>query len=56
MVILNKNETEEILSTERFSEIIKKSKTGWDIISGKEIQDISSIKVAPKSALILELN
>jgi glycosidase len=56
MVILNKNETEEILSTERFSEIMKKSKTGRDIISGKEIQDISSIKVAPKSALIIELN
>jgi len=56
MVILNKNETEKTLSTNRFSEIIKTHKSGKEIISGKEIKDISTIEVAPKSAMIIELN
>ncbi len=55
MVVLNKNTEEKTLSTGRFSEIIKNRKTGKEIISGKEIHDISSIKIAPKSAAIIEL-
>ncbi len=56
MVVLNKNDEEKTLSTGRFSEIIRNCKTGKEIITGKEIGDISTIKIAPKSAMIIELH
>ncbi len=56
MVILNKNESEKTLSTNRFLEVIKEHKTGKEIITGKEIQNISELKLAPKSAAIIEFN
>ena len=55
MVILNKNTGEQTLLTERFSEMTKGYKTGKEIISGKNVGDISEIKIAPKSAMIIEL-
>jgi hypothetical protein len=55
MVILNKNETEKTIKTDRFSEIISDYKSGKEIISGKQISDISEVTVPAKSAIIVEL-
>lgn len=55
MIILNKNSSEQVVSTDRFSEIMKGCKSGKEIISGKEISDITEITLAPKSAMIIEL-
>jgi len=55
MVILNKNEVETRLSTQRFSEILKGFSGGTEIITGGKIKDISTITVPSKSAMIIEL-
>lgn len=55
MVVLNKNELESTLTTDRFNEIISGYKSGRDIISSTQIPDISEIKVPAKSAMIIEL-
>ena len=55
MVSLNKNETEKVLSTDRFKEIVARFKSGNDIISSTQINDISEINVPAKSAMIIEL-
>jgi glycosidase len=56
MVILNNNENEDKeLNTERYSELLNQYTSGKDIISHKEIQDLSTLKVAAKSAMIIEL-
>ncbi len=48
MVILNKNSSEQVVSTDRFSEIMKGCKSGKEIISGKEISDITEITISSK--------
>ena len=55
MVILNKNETDKVLTTDRFKEIVAGFKSGNDIISSTHINDISEINVPAKSAMIIEL-
>jgi len=55
MVIINKNETEKVLATDRFKEIISDYSTGKEIISSTQISDISEINVPAKSAMIIEL-
>jgi glycosidase len=55
MVILNKNETEKMLSTKRFAERMDGFSSGTDIISSAGIADLSAIKVPAKSAMIIEL-
>ena len=56
MVILNKNAEEKIIDTYRFSEMILDYKTGKEIISGKQLSDISKITVPARSAVIIELS
>jgi hypothetical protein len=55
MVILNKNEVEKQLSAQRFSERLNGFSSGTEIITSTKINDISTIKVPAKSALIIEL-
>lgn len=55
MVILNKNETDKVLTTDRFKEIIAGYSSGNDIISSTQISDISEINVPAKSAMIIDL-
>ncbi|UOB18792.1 glycoside hydrolase family 13 protein [Abyssalbus ytuae] len=55
MVIINNNPEEQSLNTERFKERILNFTKGTDIITGEEISLKTAIKVAGKSALILEL-
>jgi glycosidase len=56
MVILNKNNNEQILLPDRFKEIMKDYTRGRDIITGKSLSDLSGIHVPGKSAMIIELN
>lgn len=56
MVILNKNFEEKSIDTNRFKEVIAGYKTGKEIISGKQLTDISKIAVPARSAVIVELS
>ncbi len=55
MVILNKNAEEKMIATDRFKEVTNGYTSGKEIISGKEISDISKVTVPAKSAVIVEL-
>ncbi len=55
LVILNKNETDKVLVTDRFKEVISDYSSGREIISSTQISDISEINVPAKSAMIIEL-
>ena len=55
MVVLNKNTEAKTIQTERFKEVISTYKSAKEIISGKEILDISEVRIPAKSAAIFEL-
>lgn len=55
MVVLNKNETETSLKTDRFKEVIQGYSKGKDIVSDTWLNDITEIKVPAKAAMIIEL-
>lgn len=55
MVVLNKNSEGKTLSTNRFSEVMDGYKSGTEIITSKQISDISQITIAPKTAMIVDL-
>jgi glycosidase len=55
MVILNKNNQEKSLATDRFSEVMGNCTSGKDIISGMNIADLKNIQVPGMSAMIIEL-
>lgn len=56
MVILNKNQEGKTIDTSRFHERISGYKTGKEIISGKQLSDISKIEVPARSAVIVDLS
>jgi glycosidase len=55
MVILNKNNEEKTLDTQRFKEVMGSYSTGKEIITSKKISNLKEIKVPAKSAMIIEL-
>ena len=57
MILLNNNadEGKEIDAT-RFNEILSKYTTGIEVVSGKKITNLKTLKIPAKSALIIELN
>ena len=55
MVILNRDDATVTLETDRFAERIGKATHGFDIVSGERYGIESSIVLAPRSALVLEL-
>lgn len=56
MLILNNNNTDKkTLKTARFNEILKNYNRGTEIITGTEIQDLSTLKIPAKSAMIIDL-
>ncbi len=56
MVILNNNDkADKTVNTSRFAECMKDYKTGFDIISHKQINNLKNIFVPAKSAMIIEL-
>lgn len=57
MVIINNNENPQDLKLDRFSEMLNGISKGKDVISGNQfsISAYQSLKVAPKTSLVLEL-
>jgi glycosidase len=55
MVILNKNTEQKAIDTSRFKEVISDYTSGNEIISGKQLADISKITVPARQAMIIEL-
>ena len=55
MVVSNSNKVEKEIKNDRFVEIIKGAKKAKNVLSGKEIEDISTLKIAPKEVLVLEI-
>jgi len=55
MVVLNNNESPKDIKTARFAEGIKDFTKARDIINNKNIENISTINIPAKSALIFEL-
>lgn len=55
MVVLNGSEKEVTLSTERFKEGMIGMTKAMDIITGAMIDNLSTLKLAPRSTLVLEL-
>jgi glycosidase len=55
LVILNKNTQKTVIDLQRFSECTSKYKSGFDIISRKEIKLNESLELEPMTPLIIEL-
>jgi glycosidase len=55
MIVLNKNNQEKQIDTERFNEVIGNCTRGKEIISGTTFPDLKNLKVSGKSAMIVEL-
>jgi glycosidase len=56
MVVVNSNEKDEVLDLKHFSEAIKNSTKGNEIISGREISLQNNLTVPAKTSMIIELN
>jgi glycosidase len=56
MVVMNANEKEEVVDLKRFSEAIKSSVKGKDVITDKEILLQNTLTVPAKTSMIIELN
>jgi neopullulanase len=55
MVVLNKGKSEQVLQTRRFEEILPAGASGVDVITGQKFDLRQTLKIAARSALILEL-
>ena len=56
MVALNNNETESRkIDPSRYSEFLKKFKSGKEMITNQPIPDLNFISIPPKSVMIIEL-
>lgn len=55
MVIINNNETEQMLKTERFAENLKSYTTGTDVMTGKIYDLTTPISLPKETTLILEI-
>jgi glycosidase len=55
MVIMNNNEETKTIATKRYNEFLEKFKTGREVVSGKMVNDLSSITIPGKSVAIIEL-
>ncbi|MDP4240391.1 MAG: glycoside hydrolase family 13 protein [Bacteroidota bacterium] len=55
MVVINNNETEQTLNTDRYAESLKDKTTGTDVLTGKNYNLSSAITIPKETALILEL-
>jgi len=56
MVVINNNETEQTLRTDRFAESLKDLTSGVDVITGKTYDMKSDLTIAKQTALILEVH
>ena len=57
MVVINNNNTEkQFASCDRFDECLGGSRSGTDVLTGKEIADLQLLRLQPKSVIIVELD
>ena len=56
MVILNNNETEQLLKVDRYAESLENKTTGTDVMTGKTFDLKSNFSIPKQTALILELH
>lgn len=56
MVILNNSKIERSLPTDRFKENLEGYSSGTDIISGKALENLETITIPEKTAMIIELS
>lgn len=56
MIVLNFSDNERTITTERFSEIVKGCRSGKEIISGKNISDLTRLTIPALTSLIIELD
>ena len=56
MVVINNNENEQTLKTDRFAESLKDHISGIDVITGKTYDLKSDLTIPKKTALILEVH
>lgn len=56
LVVLNNNEKESrTITRERYQEAMEGFTAGYEVITGKSVDDLTSFTVAPKTAMIIEL-
>jgi len=55
MVILNNNDSEKPFKTAHYSQGLKGFNKGYEVISGRSIDDLSSLIIPAHSAMIVEL-
>jgi glycosidase len=55
MVVMNNLEEQQTIETGRYNEILKSFKSGREIISGRDLKDLSKLTVPGKSVLIIDL-
>jgi hypothetical protein len=56
MIILNNNDKEtRTITRDRYIEAMNGFKSGHEVITGAEINDLTSFKIAPKTTMIIEL-
>ncbi|MGB4776625.1 MAG: glycoside hydrolase family 13 protein [Daejeonella sp.] len=55
MIVMNSNDKEEVLKTERFSERIGKFSKAVNVINDQKLQNISSLTIPAKSTFVYEL-
>lgn len=56
MVVVNRNDVAKKLDTKRFSENMQGFTSGKNVMSDEVLMSLSTIEIAPNSAMILELN
>jgi hypothetical protein len=56
MVVLNNSDKEtRKITRERYAEALKGFTQGTEVITGTQINDLTSFEIAPKTAMIIEL-
>lgn len=56
MVILNNHPSEtRMIDTQRYAEVMKGFISGYDVVSGRTLNNLSTLEISPKSAMIIEL-
>jgi len=56
MVIMNANNTETTIATKRYEELLKGKTKAKNVLTEEVLQNLGTIKIPPKTALILEVD
>ncbi|MCL3779874.1 alpha-amlyase [Prolixibacteraceae bacterium JC049] len=56
MVVLNNKATEKTIKTDRFKEMLEGFTSGYEITSGKKLNDLSQLTIPAKTGWVIELN